>query len=72
MAEEDSECGSLDVADSDSECGSLDMAEDDSECGSLDMAESTESDAKYTGSTAGIDFSTLQGASTAGTVSPQA
>ncbi|POM61863.1 hypothetical protein PHPALM_29057 [Phytophthora palmivora] len=67
---EDSECGSLDMAEDDSECGSLDMAED-SECGSLDMAESTVSDAEYTGSTTGIDFSTLQGASTIGTVSPQ-
>ncbi|KAL3670750.1 hypothetical protein V7S43_003938 [Phytophthora oleae] len=68
---EDSECGSLDMAEDDSECGSLDMAED-SECGSLDLAESTESDAEYTGSTTGIDFSALQGDSTTGTVSPQA
>ncbi|KAG3057755.1 hypothetical protein PI124_g23326 [Phytophthora idaei] len=68
---EDSECGSLDVAEEDSECGSLDMAED-SECGSLDIAESAESDTAYTGSTTGIDFSTLRGANTAGTVSPQA
>ncbi|KAF1779264.1 hypothetical protein GQ600_19102 [Phytophthora cactorum] len=50
----------------DSECGSLDMAED-SECGSLDIAESAESDTAYTGSTTGIDFSTLRGANTAGT-----
>ncbi|KAE9015984.1 hypothetical protein PR003_g14221 [Phytophthora rubi] len=69
---EDSECGSLDVAGDDSECGSLDMAEDDSECGSLDMAESAESAATYTGSSAGINFSTLQGTTNAGTVSPQA
>ncbi|KAE8904639.1 hypothetical protein PF005_g16617 [Phytophthora fragariae] len=68
---EDSECGSLDVAGDDSECGSLDMAEDDSECGSLDMAESAESAATYTGSSAGINFSTLQGTTNAGTVSPQ-
>ncbi|KAG2774047.1 hypothetical protein PC129_g9488 [Phytophthora cactorum] len=68
---EDSECGSLDVAEEDSECGSLDMAED-SECGSLDIAESAESDTAYTGSTTGIDFSTLRGANTASTVSPQA
>ncbi|KAG1699941.1 hypothetical protein DVH05_012380 [Phytophthora capsici] len=67
---EDSECGSLDVAEEDSECGSLDMA--DSECGSLDMAESTASDAEYTGSTTGINFSALQGDSTTGTVSPKA
>ncbi|KAG7388664.1 hypothetical protein PHYPSEUDO_011991 [Phytophthora pseudosyringae] len=68
---EDSECGSLDMAEEDSVCGSLDMA-GDSECGSLDMAEGPGSAAEYTGSTTGIDFSTLQGASTAGTVSPEA
>ncbi|KAF4036389.1 hypothetical protein GN244_ATG11499 [Phytophthora infestans] len=65
----DSECGSLDIAE-DSECGSLDIAEE-SDCGSLDIAEGAESDEQYTGSTTGIDFSTLQGASTAGTVTPQ-
>ncbi|KAF4316199.1 hypothetical protein G195_010356, partial [Phytophthora kernoviae 00238/432] len=39
MAENDSECGSLEMAENDSECGSLEMAEDGSECGSLEMAE---------------------------------
>ncbi|RLN91453.1 hypothetical protein BBJ28_00004239 [Nothophytophthora sp. Chile5] len=75
MAEtDDSECGSLEMAETDdSECGSLEMAEsDESECGSLEMAESTESDAEYTGSETGIDFSTLEGSTTAGTVSPEA
>ncbi|KAH7460097.1 uncharacterized protein KRP23_14913 [Phytophthora ramorum] len=68
---EDSECGSLDMAEDDSECASLDMAED-SECGSLDIAESTESDIAYTGSTTGINFDSIQGTATVGTVTPQA
>ncbi|KAL4116781.1 hypothetical protein PRIC2_012233 [Phytophthora ramorum] len=68
---EDSECGSLDMAADDSECASLDMAED-SECGSLDIAESTESDIAYTGSTTGINFDSIPGTATVGTVTPQA
>ncbi|KAL4145336.1 hypothetical protein PRNP1_013008 [Phytophthora ramorum] len=68
---EDSECGSLDMAADDSECASLDMAED-SECGSLDIAENTESDIAYTGSTTGINFDSIPGTATVGTVTPQA
>ncbi|GMF56899.1 unnamed protein product [Phytophthora fragariaefolia] len=67
---EDSECGSLDMAEDDSECGSLDIAED-SECGSLEMADSAGLEALYTGSSTGINFTTLQGATIVGTVSPQ-
>ncbi|KAG7388665.1 hypothetical protein PHYPSEUDO_011992 [Phytophthora pseudosyringae] len=65
-----SDCGSYDVAGgSASDCGSFDVAGSKSDCGSFDVAGSGDA-TQGAGSQTNFDFSTVQGTTSVGTVSP--